>query len=174
MADNPNAFAALIDLGPGSSTDHHIGPPSPERGGRTYGGQFMAQAVMAAYRTVADDRFVNSFHGLFLRPGDVDQPTEWLVERVRDGRSFSNRTVIGSQGGKEVFRAMLSLHVPEDGFEFQPTMDVDPGRLPEPDEVTTTYVEFCDAHPDLEPGDWFGEDRPMDIRYIDAPSPGSG
>ncbi|MEM9656030.1 MAG: acyl-CoA thioesterase II [Actinomycetota bacterium] len=98
----------------------------------------------------------------------------WWVERVRDGRSFSNRTVIGSQGGKEVFRAMLSLHVPEDGFEFQPTMDVDPGRLPEPDEVSTTYVEFCDAHPDLEPGDWFGEDRPMDIRYIDAPSPGSG
>ena len=174
MADNPDTFATLVDLAPGSSADHLIGPPAPERGGRTYGGQFMAQAVSAAYRTVSDDRFVHSFHGLFLRAGDVDQSTEWEVERVRDGRSFSTRSVIGRQGGKDVFRAVLSLHVPEDGFEFQHQTDFEPGGLPEPEAVTTSYVEFCDAHPALEPGDWFGEDRPMDIRYIDPPPPGSG
>lgn len=171
---NGSPFAALIDMEPGSSPDHLIGPPAPERGGITYGGQFMAQAVAAVYRTVSDDRFVHSFHGLFLRPGDVDQPTEWEVDRVRDGRSFSTRSVIGRQGGKEMFRAMLSLHVPEDGFEFAPATDFDRTPLPTPETVTTTYVEFCNAHPDLEPGEWFGGDRPMDILYIDPPPPGSG
>ncbi len=174
MTNTSDAFSALIDLSAGSSANHLIGPPAPERGGRTYGGQFMAQAAIAAYRTVSDDRFVHSFHGLFLRPGDVDQPTDWEVEQVRDGRSFSTRSVTGSQGGKDVFRAMLSLQVPEDGFVFAPTPDFEADQLPSPELVSTDYVEFCQAHPDLEESDWFGRDRPMDIRYIDAPSPESG
>lgn len=167
-------FPALIELETGSSADHLIGPPAPERGGRTYGGQFMAQAVAAAYRSVDDDRFVNSLHALFLRPGDVDQPTDWMIERIRDGRSFSTRSVVGQQQGKEVFRALVSLHVPEDGFAFQPALDFAVDQLPEPDVVTTDYVSFCRAHPDTDLEDWFGQDRPMDIRYIDAPTPGSG
>lgn len=169
-----SGFLDLIDLTTGSNQDHLIGPPAPERGGRTYGGQFMAQAVMAAHRTVDDDRLVNSFHGLFLRPGDVDGTTDWHVERIRDGRTFSTRSVIGHQNGKEVFRALVSLQVPEDGFEFQPAPDIDLNQLPEPEKVTTDYVSFCLDHPDIGMSEWFGQDRPMDIRYIDAPPPGSG
>lgn len=169
-----STFLELIDLTAGSSPDRFQGPPAPERGGLTYGGQFLAQAVMAAYRTVDDDRAVHSIHGLFLRAGDVDQPTLWDVDRVRDGRSFSVRTVIGSQAGKEAFRALVSLQVPEDGFVYRPEPDFSIGDLPAPDDVTMSYVEFCRAHPDVELGDWFGQDRPMDIRYIDAPDPASG
>lgn len=169
-----NSFGELVDLVAGSSADHHIGPPAPERGGRTYGGQFMAQAAIAAYRSVSDDRFVHSFHGLFLRPGDVDLPTDWQVDRVRDGRSFSTRSVVGIQAGKEVFQALVSFHVPEEGFEYQPAMDFSPADMTEPDLVATEYVEFCRAHPDLDGSDWFGQDRPMDIRYLDAPEPVSG
>lgn len=55
---------------------------------RLYGGQIMAQALMAAARTVSADRPVHSLHGYFLRPGDPKVPAVIQVERLRDGRSF--------------------------------------------------------------------------------------
>ena len=171
---DPSTFLQLLDLTADGATDRFIGPPSPERGGRTYGGQFLAQAVAAAQRTVDDDRLVHSLHGLFLRPGDVDRATSWEVERVRDGRSFAVRSVVGSQEGKEAFRVLLSLQVPEPGFSYQPSPGFSIADLPEPDAVSMSYVEFCLAHPDVAAAAWFGQDRPMDIRYIDPPDPVSG
>lgn len=173
-APDASTFLELIDLTSGSGRDRFTGPPSPERGGRTYGGQFLAQAITAAYRTVDDDRLVHSLHSLFLRAGDVDRPTSWEVERVRDGRSFAVRQVTGHQEGREAFRVLVSLHVPEDGLDFRPDPDFSMAELPRPEDVTMSYVEFCRAHPDVELADWHGQDRPMDILYIDAPDPASG
>ncbi len=167
-------FLDVIDLADGSSGDEYVGPPSPERSGVTYGGQLLAQGVIAASRTVDGGRQLHSLHGLFLRPGDVARPTLWRVERVRDGRSFAARSVSGHQEGKEIFRVMASFHEPEEGFAYQPEPDIDIGRLPHPEATTTTYVEFCLAHPDVETADWYGQDRPMDIRYIDPPDPAGG
>lgn len=170
----PSAFAEVIDLVPDSSPDHFIGPASPERGGTVFGGQLLAQAVAAAYRTVADDRQLHSLHALFLRAGDVDLTTQWQVERVRDGRSFSSRSVSGFQNGKEAFRLLTSFQVPEPGLDYQPEPDFDIGAIPAPDDVPMTYVDFCRAHPDVGSTDWFGQDRPMEIRYIDPPNPVGG
>ncbi|MGH1492893.1 MAG: acyl-CoA thioesterase [Acidimicrobiales bacterium] len=167
-------FSSVVDLSVGSAPDRFIGPVSPERGGRTYGGQLLAQAVQAAYLTVDDDRQINSLHALFLRPGAVDETTDWQVERVREGRSFSTRETSGFQGGKEIFRLMASFHVPEDGLEFEPPTDFDIASVPPPEEVETTYLDFCQAHPDLAASDWFGQDRPIEIRYIDPPDPIGG
>lgn len=176
--DGASAFLQLIDVertvGDGSGIDVFIGPPAPERGGRTYGGQLLAQAVAAAYRTVGDERRVHSLHGLFLRAGEVDQPTRWAVERLRDGRSFAARVVAGGQRHREVCRVIASFHTPEGGLEYQPTPDFDMASVPRPDDVASTYVEFCRAHPDFDPGSWFGPDRPMEIRYIEPPDPAGG
>ena len=55
------------------------------RRGRLYGGQIMAQALMAGGRTVSDSLNVHSLHGYFLRPGDPKVPAVIRVERARDG-----------------------------------------------------------------------------------------
>ncbi len=169
-----SSFARVVDLAAGVEADRFVGPVSPERSGRTYGGQLLAQAVVAAARTVEDDGHIHSLHSLFLRPGDVDETTDWRVERVREGRSFSVRQTSGFQAGKEIFRLMASFHVPEKGFEYAPPIDFDMAAVPAPEEVPTSYVEFCRSHPDLADSDWSGEDRPIEIRYIDPPDPVGG
>ncbi len=163
------------DSADGRSADEYLGARAPERSGMTYGGQLLAQAMAAAHRTVDDDRQVNSIHALFLRAGEVDRETLWRVERVRDGRSFANRSVSGFQNDREIFRVIISFHVPEPGMEYRAEPDIDIASLPQPDEVPMSYIDFCVAHPDLETdADWSGQDRPMDIRYIDPPDPTGG
>jgi acyl-CoA thioesterase-2 len=60
---------------------------------RIFGGQVMAQTLVAAYKTVDVQHFAHSFHSYFLRPGDMKKPITFIVDRIRDGRSFTTRTV---------------------------------------------------------------------------------
>ena len=72
-----------------AGNDRFTGATSPDRGSQTYGGQLLAQALAAAHATVNDDRRVHSLHAYFLRSGAPEQSLELVVERLRDGRSFS-------------------------------------------------------------------------------------
>ncbi len=166
-------FLDLVDLRPGDASTSFIGPPAPERGGRVYGGQFLAQAVAAAYGTIADERRIHSLHAYFLRPGDVDEPTRWEVDVVRDGRSFAARAVTGHQHDREAFHLVASFHVPEAGFEYRPGPGYPIGDLPPPDEVEMSYVDFSHQQPGFDPSSWYGQDRPMEIRYINPPPTGT-
>lgn len=157
-------FAPLLDL-ESAGDGRFTAPPSPDKGERMFGGQFLAQCMAAAQATVADDRRVNSLHGYFLRPGDVDLEVGLDVEVVRDGRSFSSRQVVASQRGKELFRALLSYQVPDESPEYvaSPMPDVPP-----PEQVAYTYDDFT---LELSGADaWHGSDRPVDIRYINPPT----
>ncbi len=60
---------------------------------RVFGGQVMAQALSAAMRTVPEDRFVHSFHGYFVLPGDLEIPIIFDVDRIRVGGSLTLRCV---------------------------------------------------------------------------------
>jgi acyl-CoA thioesterase-2 len=99
---------------------------------RTFGGQTAAQALVAASRTVDPARSVHSLHSYFLRPGDPAHPTVFLVERIRDGGSFSTRRVHGVQHGKAIYSFAASFHRPEPGFDHQDEMPAapDPESLP--------------------------------------------
>lgn len=145
--------------------DCFAAPPSPDKGERMFGGQFLAQGLAAALATVAADRRVHSLHGYFLRPGDVDEPVRLAVRRVRDGRSFSAREVVAEQHGKERFRLLASFQVPEETPVYvgspMPT-------VPPPDAVTTSYDDFTLGQTGA--AAWSGSARPMDIRYINPPS----
>lgn len=90
-----------------------------ERIQRVFGGQVAAQALVAAGRTVPDDRNVHSLHAYFIRPGDPAIPIVYNVERVRDGRSFTTRRVVAVQHGKAIFTMSASFHVSEPGVEHQ-------------------------------------------------------
>jgi acyl-CoA thioesterase-2 len=88
-------------------------------GGRTFGGMVIAQALSAAVQSVAAELPVHSLHGYFVRPTPPGAQSVHLVEHLRDGRSFTSRTVTSSVDGKETFQMSCSFHVPEDGDEYQ-------------------------------------------------------
>lgn len=92
---------------------------SPRSGrDRIFGGQVMAQALVAANRTV-EARTAHSFHGYFLRPGDPETPILYEVDRLRDGRSFTTRRVVAIQKGEAIFNLSASFHVEEEGLSHQ-------------------------------------------------------
>lgn len=95
---------------------------SPDDGpGRIFGGQVIAQSLLAAYETV-EDRVCHSLHCYFIRPGDPRIPILFEVDRSRDGGSFTTRRVIAVQNGKQIFNLAASFQTAEDGFEHQAPM----------------------------------------------------
>ncbi|ABW10952.1 Palmitoyl-CoA hydrolase [Parafrankia sp. EAN1pec] len=84
---------------------------------RAFGGQVAAQAQVAAGRTVEPDRRMHSLHGYFLRPGRTDAPIVYLVERIRDGRSFTTRRVSAVQDGETIFSMSASFQRPREADE---------------------------------------------------------
>ncbi|MEL4359352.1 MULTISPECIES: acyl-CoA thioesterase [unclassified Luteococcus] len=98
---------------------------------RTFGGQVLAQALVAAQRTVGDDRLCHSLNAYFLRPGDPTKPLIYDVETLREGRSFSTRRIVARQGGRNSFAMNASFHVKEPGLDHS---DRAPGNVPPPQE----------------------------------------
>lgn len=90
---------------------------------RTFGGQVAAQTLVAATKTVDDEYDVHSLHGYFVAPGRSDKPTIFLVDRIRDGRSFCSRQVKAVQDGKAIFIMQASFHRRgDDGVEHSDSM----------------------------------------------------
>jgi acyl-CoA thioesterase-2 len=98
---------------------------------------------VAAARTVDPQRSIHSLHSYFLRPGDPSLPTLFLVERIRDGGSFSTRRVHGIQHGKAIYSFAASFHRSEEGFSHADAMpDVPaPESLPTFSEALAPYAE---------------------------------
>ena len=112
--------------------DIYRGPVVESALSRTFGGQVAAQTLVAATRTVDQEFAVHSLHGYFLRAGKSDRPTVFLVDRMRDGRSFSSRMVRAIQDGETIFSMQASFHRRGDeGIEHADTMRDIPG----PDEI---------------------------------------
>ena len=96
---------------------------------RIFGGQVMAQTLIAAYKTVNVEHFAHSFHSYFIRPGDMEKPITFTVDRIRDGKSFTTRSVKAIQDGEVIFNCSISFQKREKGLEHQ----VDMPDVPEPE-----------------------------------------
>ena len=118
---------------------------SPESGNwqRTFGGQVAGQSLVSAVRTVDPRYQVHSLHGYFLRPGDAKSPTIFIVERLRDGRSFATRRVNAIQHGETIFSMSASFQTDQSGIEHQDAMP----SAPPPDDLPelTSMRAFDDA-----------------------------
>src|ERR1700729_580639 len=127
------ALDRLIDLLDLEQIEANIfrGRSPEERVQRVFGGQVAGQALVAAGRTVPADRPVHSLHAYFIRPGDPTVPLVYLVERVRDGRSFPTRRVSAIQHGKTIFTLSASFHHPEPGPQHADQMPA----VPRPEEL---------------------------------------
>jgi acyl-CoA thioesterase-2 len=128
---------------------------------RVFGGQVAGQALVAAGRTVPDERRVHSLHAYFIRGGDPSVPIVYEVDRIRDGRSFTTRRVVAIQHGKAIFSLSASFQKDEPGIEHAEAM---PEGVPAP-ETLPTLVERAEgyaigAH---------SRPRPIDLRYVNEP-----
>ena len=151
-----NALIDLLDLEP-IEVNIFRGVNPDEQRQRIFGGQVAGQALVAAARTVDDDRAVHSLHAYFLRPGDPNVPVLYEVDRIRDGRSFTTRRVAAIQHGRAIFHMSASFHIAEPGFDHLDEMP----DVPEPDGLPTRQERFAAAGIE----DTFGPSA-LDARYI--------
>jgi acyl-CoA thioesterase II len=155
-----DAVVALLDLEQIEVDIFRGRSPEGERRQRVFGGQVAGQALVAAGRTVPADRPVHSLHAYFIRPGDPSVPLVYLVDRLRDGRSFTTRRVTAVQHGKAIFTLSASFHHAEPGFEhFEPMPAAPPPEEVEPtaDRMRRIFGEIVDQ---------FMYDNPIDIRHV--------
>lgn len=138
-------------------------------GGKSvFGGQVLGQALAATNRTV-EGRLVHSLHAYFLLPGDMHAPIDFVVERVRDGRSFSTRSAAALQHGRSIFRMVASYQVPEEGLEHQAVMP----EVPAPEDLPP--LEELAKSASLRDPHKFREKKPvylpMEFRLVEPANP---
>ncbi len=134
----PDALRTVLDvleLEP-AGDDVFTGGSLPQPNGRVFGGQVLAQTLLAAASTVDPARLPHSVHGYFLRPGDVTKPITFAVERMRDGRSFSARRTHALQDGKPILAMSASFQVEQPGLEHSERA---PRDVPPPDSVPSAH-----------------------------------
>jgi len=160
--------AAASELGE-SEVDVFIGRSQPMPHGRVFGGQVLAQSVIAAGRTVNDledaaehPRRIHSLHGYFLRAGDSSQPIRFAVERLRDGHSFSARRVHAIQFGKPILSLITSFQTDAEGLDHQDSMP----SAPDPESLQT-LAEVFDGLDDPQALFW-SKEKAIDQRHVEG------
>ncbi len=135
---------------------------------RIFGGQVIAQALAAAYRTV-DDRLCHSLHAYFIRAGDPSIPVIYQVDRARDGGSMTTRRVVAVQNGKQILNMSASFHVQDEGWDHQHAMPHSeaPESYPERSELRQRYVDLV---PEKLRGELLRE-RPIQVREVNHQNP---
>lgn len=131
---------------------------------RVFGGHVAAQALVAAVRTVEQDRPVHSLHAYFLRPGNPRHDIIFTVDRIRDGRSFTTRRVEATQQGKAIFHLSVSFQLAEEGPDHADTMP----NVPPPGELRTLKQTLADWGVDWDPP--FPEWTSIDLRFVSMPN----
>jgi acyl-CoA thioesterase-2 len=141
-------------------------PQEPRQ--RVFGGQVAGQALVAAGRTV-ERGTVHSLHAYFIRPGDVAAPILYLVDRIRDGRTFTTRRVTAIQHGQAIFALSASFQPSEDGPEHQIAMP----EAPDPETLPTFEQQIAPLLAGRPDGvrQWMTRDRPIDVRPVEFVDP---
>ncbi|MFC7943614.1 MULTISPECIES: acyl-CoA thioesterase II [unclassified Microbacterium] len=146
-----------------TTEDIFTGSSHPMPSGRIYGGQVLAQALLAAERTLPEDRAAHSMHGYFLRPGDASQGITISVDRIHDGRSFSTRRAQAYQNGVPIFSMIASFQDADPGVEHAASM---PEGIPAPEDLAPDEARVQGL-----PGGTARmlSERAADIRHVDSP-----
>jgi acyl-CoA thioesterase-2 len=144
--------------------DEFEGPSQWMPHGRVFGGQVLAQCLIAAQSTMDASRAVHSLHGYFLRAGDIRLPISFSVDRLRDGRSFSTRRVQAFQNGEPIFSMIASFQDADPGIEHQEEF---PADIPAPETLPSARDLLGDIdHPVAQ---YWAKARPFDMRHVPSP-----
>jgi acyl-CoA thioesterase-2 len=155
----------LTDTGARTTEDIFTGPSQWMPTGRVFGGQVLAQSLVAATHTVDDERQLHSMHGYFLRPGDATQPITFSVDRIHDGRSFSTRRTQAFQHGVPILSLIASFQTEDEGLEHQAAEM--PAELPDPESLPSTADVLGGI--DHEVAKYWASERAFDVRHIPSP-----
>ncbi|WP_295823472.1 acyl-CoA thioesterase II [uncultured Microbacterium sp.] len=151
----------LRDAGARTTEDIFTGVSQAMPTGRVYGGQVLAQTIVAASRTLPAERTVHSMHGYFLRPGDPSDGITFSVDRIHDGRSFSTRRTQAFQSGVPIFSMIASFQDEDPGLEhFEPM----PEGIPQPEDAPS--LEAATLHPISRR---ILSESPVDVRHVTSP-----
>ena len=164
----PKQMALLSELLDVDQVDetHFVGHRLEGDHGRIFGGEVLAQALMAASNTVVPEKQVHSSHNYFMRPGDSALPIHYEVFADLDGRSFSNRRVVARQNDKPIFSLTASFQAPEPGLAYQQPIPEIQGPEGLPNEQ-----ELAQAHADGIPqelNNTLVRDRPFEVRPVNG------
>lgn len=147
--------------GPRGEDDLWRGDSVPGLGNRVYGGQVLAQAVLACGLTVDGDRAPHSMHAYFLREGALDKPIDFAVERLRDGRSFSARRTHAIQDNQPILSLTTSFQEDQPGYDYQRPV---PAGVPEPEDVRSSFEELGPInHPAAR---WWSHDSAFELAHV--------
>lgn len=132
---------------------------------RSFGGQLLAQALVAAAGTVPAPVPAHSLHAYFLRAGDPRKETRFEVSRLRDGRRFHSRSVAVLQDGRLLATMTASFAGPAAGLVHQ-----DPAPQSPPPESLPTLEQWAEANGGL--SDYWFTMRTVETRVVPAPPSG--
>lgn len=141
------------------------GSPGPAMGPRMFGGQAVAQALLAAAGEEQGGKLAHSLHAHFLKAGIASDPAEYSVTTLSEGRSFATRRIDARQHGQLIFSMTASFHAPESGLSHQIdaplSLDIEAARR--------SLEQWIDKHPDSAASPIFGrlEKRPIEIVPLD-------
>ncbi|MGE0384157.1 MAG: acyl-CoA thioesterase [Gammaproteobacteria bacterium] len=135
----------------------------PNSSGFLFGGQLLAQVLVAAAMTVPD-REPNALHVFFVRPASGKVPVRYEVDLTRDGGQFSTRTVFARQGGQVLCQAMVSFQTAASGFEHQEAVAP---PVPPPESTRTIRRIVADLNLSIDEARYerFLSDHVMEARY---------
>lgn len=164
MTDAPQDLLSILEL---EQIEHNLyrGRSPSTSWQRVFGGQVIAQALVAAQRTVEGERFVHSLHCYFLLGGDPSIPIVYQVEQLRDGGSFTTRRVAAIQHGRAIFSLEASFQVDETGLDFQAPI---PPDVPMPEDLLSQQ-EILDRYGDRLPASiarFWRRERPIEFRPV--------
>lgn len=161
IPSNPvQELVAVLDLRAISATEFS-GSTQWMPHGRVFGGQVLAQSLVAAMRTTDPGRHVHSLHSYFLRPGDISKDIRFSVEILRDGRSFSARRVHALQDDQPIFSMIASFQEPSAGLLHSDPM---PEGVPDPETLPSAADLLGKIdHPAAK---YWSSARPFDLRHV--------
>ena len=154
---------------PADSQELFSGDSLPQLSGRIYGGQVVAQGLLAGAATLDADgadgdgeRLPHSVHAYFIRGGKPDKPVSFAVDRLRDGRSFSQRRTTASQDGMPILTMISSFQEAQGGADEQ----VEAPEVPRPEELTSALEIFRTIdHPVAK---FLGRTAAFDLRHVEG------
>lgn len=135
---------------------------------KAYGGDLVAQAVVAAIRTV-DDKHLHSTHSYFMRPAEIGAQVRYEVEILRDGRGYSTRQVRGYQGGKPIFVCLANFAAGGPGGDLQSKM---PENIADPESLPSAADYLADKSGGTMTNtsqDYWSRGRSFDMRHVPGP-----
>lgn len=161
MHDSVALMLKALNLESTGAADTFTAPSLRMPRNRVYGGQVLAQSILAATKCVDIERPLHSVHAYFLRPGDDRASIDFSVDRIHDGRSFSTRRAQAYQDGQPILSMIASFQDDDSGLDHQLDMPID---IPRPDELPSAADELLQLdHPMAE---YWANFRPFDIRHV--------